>query len=71
MNHSRTKTSTGFFKPRKSTHDTQEPEETTPNKKHEYELVSSTEMFEMLYIEGKSAPITITDTLLFDQGTCS
>lgn len=66
MSHSRNKTSVGFFKPRQSTHDTQEQEEIQVNKKPEYELVSSTDMFEMLYIDGKSPPITITDTLLFE-----
>lgn len=68
MSHLRNKTFVGFNKSRKSTHDTQEQEETQPSKKPEYELVSTTQMFEMLYIDGKSPPINITDTLLFESG---
>jgi 5-formaminoimidazole-4-carboxamide-1-beta-D-ribofuranosyl 5'-monophosphate synthetase len=40
----------------------------TSNEKRIFELVSDTQMFEMLYFNGKSAPITITDTLIFDSG---
>ena len=34
-----------------------------------FKLVSETQMFEMLYFQGKSASLTITDTVLFDSSS--
>ena len=31
-------------------------------------LISDTGFFEMLYFQGKSAPISITDTIIFENG---
>lgn len=33
-----------------------------------FRLVSDSQFYELLYFHGKSAPITIGDTLIFEQG---
>lgn len=68
MSQTNQRTMASLYKKKDSAADVVRPREPAVARPNEFELVSFTDMFELLYVEGRSPPITITDTLFFKQG---
>lgn len=60
------KTASSFFLHKQSVGDDKPKKRVGDPDMKWYKLVSDTQMFELLYFQGKSASLTITDTVLFD-----
>lgn len=69
MTQVRSKTAAQFFQAKQLEIEDQYYNKNIRKEKRLYELTSETQMFEMLYYNSKSAPLTITDTLVFEPGS--
>lgn len=68
MAHMRSKTAALFFQGKQAEIEDQHYNKNNTKERRLYELTSDTQMFDLLYFNGKSAPLTITDTLVFEPG---